>query len=249
GELLHKSLAKQGFAFHLDTRVQSASTQAGQVIVNANAKGKDVLLQGDKVLVSVGRRPHTAGLGLQEAGVQVDEKSGRIILREGWETSVQGVYAIGDVVEGPMLAHRAEDEGVAVAERLAGRKTHVNFDTIPSAIYTWPEVASVGRTEEQVKEGGQEYRVGRFPFLANGRARCLGDTEGQVKVIADAGSDRVLGVHIFGPRASELIAACVAAMEYAGSAEDIARVCHGHPTLPEAVREAALAVDRRALHI
>ncbi|HKB39749.1 MAG TPA: dihydrolipoyl dehydrogenase [Gemmataceae bacterium] len=248
-ELLQKSLAKQGFAFHVETRVQSASTQGGQVIVNASCKGHDVLLQGDKVLVSVGRRPHTTGLGLQDAGVQLDEKSGRIIIGEGWETSVSGIYAIGDVVEGPMLAHKAQDEGVALAERLAGRKTHVNYDTVPSVIYTWPEVASVGRTEEQVKESGNEYRVGRFPFLANGRARCLGETEGQVKMIADARTDRVLGVHIFGPRASELIAGCVAGMEYAGSAEGIARICHAHPTLSEAVREAALAVDRRALHI
>ncbi len=243
--LLQKSLAKQGIAFHLDTRVESASAQGGQVIVNATAKGQDVLLQGDKVLVSVGRRPHTTGLGLSEAGVRLDERSGRVVVDDKWESSVPGIYAIGDLVEGPMLAHKAEDEGVAVAERLTGMKTHVNYDTVPSVIYTWPEVASVGKTEEQVKEGGAEYRVGRFPFQANGRARCLGESEGLVKLIAGAHTDRLLGAHIFGPRASELIAECVAVMEYAGSAEDIARICHGHPTLSEAVREAALNVARR----
>jgi dihydrolipoamide dehydrogenase len=248
-ELLHKSLAKQGLAFHLETRVESASSQGGQVIVNARCKGQDVLLQGDKVLVSVGRRPYTAGLGLQEAGVTVDEKTGRILIQEGWQTSVPGIYALGDVIEGPMLAHKAEDEGVAVAERLAGRNTHINYDTIPSVIYTWPELASVGQTEEQLKESGREYKVGRFPFQANGRARCLDETEGLVKILADARTDRLLGVHLFGPRTSELLAECVAVMEFAGSAEDIARICHGHPTLSEAVREAALAVDHRALHI
>ena len=247
--LLHKALAKQGLAFQMETRVASASTQGGHVIVNAGCKGQDVLLQGDKVLVSVGRRPYTGGLGLQEAGIAVDEKSGRITIDEGWQTNVPGVYAIGDVVQGPMLAHKAEDEGLAVAERLAGKKTHVNYDAIPSVIYTHPEVASVGKTEEQVKESGREYRVGRFPFQANGRARCLDEAEGLVKLIADAKTDRLLGAHLIGPRTSELIAECVSVMEFAGSAEDIARTCHGHPTLSEAVREAALAVDRRAIHI
>jgi dihydrolipoyl dehydrogenase len=248
-ELLQKSLAKQGLTFHLETRVESGSAQGGQVIVNARSKGKDVLLQGDRVLVAVGRRPYTSGLGLAEAGVEIDEKSGRVTTNDAWETAIPGIYAIGDLIEGPMLAHKAEDEGMAVAERLAGKKTHVNLDTIPGVIYTWPEVASVGKTEEQAKEGGREVRIGKFPFQASGRARCMAETEGVVKMIADARTDRLLGVHIFGPRASELIAECVAVMDYAGSSEDIARICHAHPTLSEAVREAALAVDRRAIHL
>jgi dihydrolipoamide dehydrogenase len=168
---------------------------------------------------------------------------------EHFQTTVPGIYALGDLIAGPMLAHKAEEEGVALAEQLAGQKSHVNYATVPSVIYTWPEVASVGQTEEEIKESGREYRVGKFPFSANGRARCLDETEGLVKVLADARSDRLLGVHIFGPRASELIAEAVLAMEFAGSAEDIARTCHAHPTLSEAVREASLAVASRALHI
>ncbi len=246
--LLHKALAKQGLAIQLETKVLGASAQGGRVIVNARHGNDDVLFQGDKVLVAVDRRPCTAGLGLEEAGVKLEEKTGRVVTDEGYQTTAPGVYAIGDLVAGPMLAHKAEEEGIAVAERLAGHRTRVNYDAIPSVIYTWPEVASVGRTEEQVKESGREYRVGKFPFAANGRARCLGETEGLVKMIADAKTDRLLGVHIFGPRASELIAEAVAVMEFGGSAEDIARTCHAHPTLSEAVREAALAVDRRAIH-
>jgi dihydrolipoamide dehydrogenase len=249
GTLLQKSLLKQGLVFQMETRVNSATVQGGQVKVSANCKGKDLELEGDRVLVAVGRRPYTTELGLTEAGVNLDVKSGRVVVSDGWQTSVPGILAIGDLVEGPMLAHKAEDEGIAVAERLAGHKTHVRHDTIPSVIYTWPELASVGQTEEQLKESGREYRVGRFPFLANGRARCMGETEGQVKVLADARTDRVLGVHLIGPRASELVAECVSVMEFSGSAEDIARTCHAHPTLSEAVREAALAVARRALHI
>jgi dihydrolipoamide dehydrogenase len=249
GTLLHKSLVKQGLVFQMESRVNSASVQGGQVKVSATCKGKDLEMEGDRVLVAVGRRPYTAELGLKEAGVNVDARSGRVIVSDGWQTSVPGILAIGDLVEGPMLAHKAEDEGIAVAERLAGHKTQVRHDTIPSVIYTWPELASVGQTEEQLKESGREYRVGRFPFLANGRARCMGETEGQVKVLADARTDRVLGVHLFGPRASELVAECVSVMEFSGSAEDIARTCHAHPTLSEAVREAALAVTGRALHI
>ncbi len=247
--LLQKSLAKQGLTFHLDTKVTGASTQGGQVVVNAQSKGKDVLLQGDKVLVAVGRRPHTAGLGLEEAGVALDEKSGRVTVDEGWQTNLPGVYAIGDLIAGPMLAHKAEEEGVAVAERLAGKKTHVNYATIPGVIYTHPEVASVGLSEEQARVAGREVRVGKFPFLANGRARCLDETEGLVKLLADAKTDRLLGAHVIGPRASDLIAELVAVMEFSGSAEDVARTCHAHPTLSEAVREAALAVEKRALHI
>ncbi len=247
--LLHRSLLKQGLTFHLETKVTGAGSQGGQMVVNATHKGKDVLFQGDKVLVAVGRRPYTTGLGLREVGINSDERTGRVSVDENFETNVKGVFAIGDLIEGPMLAHKAEEDGIACVERWAGMKTHVNYDTVPSAVYTWPEVASVGPTEEQVKASGRESRVGRFPFTANPRARCIDETEGLVKVIADARTDRLLAVHIFGPHASELIAECVTVMEFAGSAEDIARICHGHPTLSEAVREAALAVDRRAIHI
>jgi dihydrolipoamide dehydrogenase len=246
--LLHKLLARQGLTFHLDTKVTSASTQGGEVIVNAAARGENVLFQGDKVLVAVGRRPLTGGLGLEEAGVALEEKSGRVVVDEHYQTSVPGVYAIGDLIAGPMLAHKAMEEGVACAEHLAGKKVHVNYQAIPSVIYTWPEVAAVGLTEEQVKEQGREYRVGKFPFAANGRARCLDEAEGLVKVIADAKTDRVLGVHIIGPRASELIAEAVLALEYAASAEDIARTCHAHPTLSEAVAEAARGAFGPMLH-
>jgi dihydrolipoamide dehydrogenase len=247
-DALHKALVKHGLEFHLGTKVTAASVQGGQVIVNAQSGGKDVHFPGDRVLVAVGRRPYTSGLGLQEAGVRTDERSGRVLINDAWQTSAEGVYAIGDLVTGPMLAHKAEDEGIAVAERLAGMKTHVNHDAIPSVIYTHPELAAVGQTEEQVKESGREYKVGKFPFAANGRARCMDETDGFVKVVADAKTDRVLGVHILGPRASDLIAEAVSVIEFAGSSEDIARTCHAHPTLSEAVREAALAVERRAIH-
>jgi len=248
-EALCRSLGKQGLAFHLETRVERAASQGGTVSVHATHQGQDVLLQGDKVLVAVGRRPCTTGLGLEELGVEFEPNSRRIQVNDGFQTSVPGIYAIGDVIRGPMLAHKAEDEGIAVAERLAGRKTHVDYNTIPSIVYTWPEVASVGETEEQLQQRGVDYRVGKVPFLANGRARCLDETEGFVKILAEARTDRLLGVHIFGPRASELIAECVTVMEYRGSSEDIARISHGHPTLYEVVREAALAVDRRAIHV
>jgi len=247
--ILHRSLAKQGLKFHLETKVTGGSQQGGQVIVNAQAKGEGVLFQGDKVLVAIGRRPVTSGLGLDEAGVALDKKTGRVVVDAIYQTSVPGIYAIGDLVSGPMLAHKAQEEGSAVAEQLAGMKTQVNYAAIPSVVYTWPELASVGETEEQVRDSGREYRVGKFPFLANGRARCLGETEGLVKILADAKSDRLLGVHILGPRASELIAEAVLAMEFSASAEDLARTCHAHPTLSEAIHEAALAVDQRAIHI
>src|SRR5438876_10684654 len=191
--LLHKSLAKQGLVFHPETKVKSASSQGGQVIVNAQSKEEEGLFQGDKVLVAVGRKPYTAGLALKETGVNVEERTGRVPVDEGFQTNVPGIYAIGDLIAGPMLAHKAEEEGVAVAELLAGRKPHVNYATIPSVIYTEPQVASVGLIEEQVKESGREYRVGRFPFLANGRARCLDETEGIGKIIADAKTGRLLG--------------------------------------------------------
>jgi dihydrolipoamide dehydrogenase len=247
-EVLHRSLVKQGLVFALETKVTAASTQGGQVVVNAVSKAKDVLFQGDKVLVAVGRKPYSKGLGLEEAGVEVDPKSGRVSVDVNYMTNVPGIYAIGDLIAGPMLAHKAEEDGIAFAERLAGQKTHVNYDTVPSVIYTWPEVASVGQTEEQVKATGKEYRVGKFQMLFNARARCLGETEGLVKILADTATDRVLGVHIIGPRASELIAEAVTVMEFSGSAEDIARICHAHPTLSEAVREAALAVADRTIN-
>ena len=247
-DALHKALARQGLTFHLDTKVTAASVQGGEVIVNAQSGGKEVTFPGDKVLVAVGRRPYTTGLGLKEAGVGFDERSGRVQVDDHFRTNVPGVYAIGDLITGPMLAHKAEDEGIALAEQLAGMKTQVNHEAIPSVIYTHPELAAVGQTEEQVKAAGREYRVGKFPFAANGRARCLDEIDGFVKVIADAKTDRVLGVHILGPRASDLIAEAVSVVEFAGSSEDIARTCHAHPTLSEAVREAALAVDGRAIH-
>jgi dihydrolipoamide dehydrogenase len=247
--LLHKALLKQGLTFHLEVRVASAAVKDGKVTVTGQGRGEEVRLEGDKVLVAVGRRPHTDGLGLAEAGVAVDERSGRVIVDEHFQTKAAGVYAIGDLIAGPMLAHKAEEEGMAVAEQLAGQKAQVNYDAIPSVVYTWPELASVGPTEEQLREAGREYRVGRFPFAANGRARCLGETEGLVKILADARTDRLLGVHILGPRASDLIAEAVSVLEFGGSAEDIARTCHAHPTLSEAVREAALAVEQRAIHV
>jgi dihydrolipoamide dehydrogenase len=216
------------------------------VTVTAQAKdGKELTFTGDKVLVAVGRRPFTTGLGLDEAGVTYDKKTGKIPVDQRFRTNVPGVYAIGDLIDGPMLAHKASEEGVAFAEMLAGHKPHLNYDCIPSAIYIWPEVASVGLTEEQVqatgRTKGEGYKVGKFPFVASGRAKAMDDTDGFVKVITDAKTDRLLGVHILGPRASDLIAEAVAVMEYKGSAEDIARMVHGHPSLTESVGEAARA--------
>jgi dihydrolipoamide dehydrogenase len=246
--LLHKILEKQGLEFHLETKVTRATARGNQVVVEAETKSKAVQFEADRVLVAVGRRPLTAGLGLEELGIHKDAKNGQVIVDEDYQTNVKGIYAIGDLIPGPMLAHKAQDEGIAFAERLAGQKSHVNYGAIPGVVYTWPEVAAVGLTEEQVKERRQEYRIGKFPFAANGRARCLDEQDGWVKIIADAHTDRVLGVHILGPRASDMIAEAVNVIEFAGSSEDIARICHAHPTLSEAVREAALAVDRRAIH-
>jgi dihydrolipoamide dehydrogenase len=200
------------------------------------------------VLVAIGRRPYTDGLGLEAAGVAVDNK-GRITVDRLLATNVKGIYAIGDVIAGPMLAHKASEEGVALAERLAGQKSQVNYEAIPAVIYTWPEVASVGRSEDELKAAGIAYKSGKFPFSANGRARANGDTEGFVKILAEQKSDRVLGVHIIGPDAGTLIAEAALALEYGASAEDIARTCHAHPTLNEAVKEAALAVEGHPLHI
>jgi len=199
------------------------------------------------VLVAVGRRPNTENLGLENVGIEVDQR-GFIPVNAHFETSAKGVYAIGDVIGGAMLAHKAEDEGVAFAEYLVTGYGHINYDTIPSVAYTNPEIAAVGKTEEQLKEAGIDYRKGSFPFLATGRARAMGQTEGRVKMLADAKTDRVLGVHILGPRAGDLIAECAVAMEFGASSEDIARCCHAHPTLAEAIKEAALAVDKRTLN-
>jgi dihydrolipoamide dehydrogenase len=244
-ELMQKSLTKQGLTFHLDTRVTGAGVKGGEVTLQANSKGRDVEFKGDRVLVAIGRRPYTTGLGLQEVGVRLEEKTGKVVVDDDFQTNVAGVYAIGDLIHGPMLAHKAEEDGVAFAERQSGTKTHVNYDLVPSVIYTHPEVASVGPTEEQVKSSGREYKVGRFPFMASPRARTMDESEGLVKVIADASTDKLLAVHIMGPKASELIGEAVAVMEFGGSAEDIARTCHAHPTLTEAV----LGVAKRAIHL
>ena len=243
-------LARQGIEFRLSTKVTGADKGGAGVALSLEpaAGGDKAELKVDVVLVAVGRRPHVVGLGLKEAGVALDDK-GRIATDAHFETSVKGIYAIGDAIAGPMLAHKAEDEGVAVAEILAGQKPHVNYDAIPGVVYTWPEIAAVGATEEQLRQAGTEYRVGKFPFTANGRARAMNMTDGFVKILADKATDRVLGVHIVGPNAGDLIAELALAMEFGASAEDIARTCHAHPTLNETVKEAALAVDGRPIHI
>jgi dihydrolipoamide dehydrogenase len=245
---LRRELARQGLAFELGARVESCEVRPDGVVLAGSRGSEKLELVGDRVLVAVGRRPHTEGLGLQAAGVAVEQHSGRVQVDDSFRTSVAGIYAIGDVIRGPMLAHKAEEEGIAVAEIVAGRRGHVNYTAIPNVVYTAPEVASVGRTEEQLKEKGTAYRKGSFPFKVNGRALALGEPVGFAKVLADAGTDRVLGVHIVGAQASSLIAEAVSVMEFGGSAEDLALTVHAHPTLPEALREAALAVDRRAIN-
>jgi dihydrolipoamide dehydrogenase len=240
--LVKKSLERQGLEFHLDARVTGAKASGKQVSVTTIAKnGHETAYAGDKVLVAVGRKPNIEGLGLADAGVNHDAKTARVDVDDRFQTNVPGVYAVGDLIAGPMLAHKAMEEGVAVAELLAGKPASVSYDAIPSVIYIWPEVASVGPTEEQLKEAGRAYKVGKFPFIASGRARCLDETEGMVKVLTDATTDRVLAVHIFGPRASDMIAEAVAIVEFQGSAEDIARIVHAHPTLSESLAEAARA--------
>jgi len=248
GEQLKKALEKQGLTFRLQTTARGVVAHDGVLRVELDTAGQAGEHECDVVLVAAGRRAFTDGLGARELGIELDER-GRIKVDAHYATSVAGISAIGDVISGPMLAHKASDEGIAVVERLAGQPSHVNYDAIPSVVYTWPELASVGATEEQAHSRGTAIRVGTFPFLANGRARCLNETDGLVKVIADADSDRVLGIHILGPRASDLIAEAAVAMEFGASAEDIARSAHAHPTLPEAIKEAALAVHGRALHI
>ncbi|HCL61034.1 MAG TPA: dihydrolipoyl dehydrogenase, partial [Rhizobiales bacterium] len=247
---LQRVLTKQGLAFKLGTKVVSVETKGKSVKLTLEPAGggKSETLDCDVVLVAVGRVPNTQGLGLAELQVKTDNR-GRIAVDEKFAASIPGIYAIGDVIKGPMLAHKAEDEGVAVAEILAGQAGHVNYDVIPSVIYTAPEVASVGRTEEELKAAGVEYKVGKFPFTANGRAKVNRTTEGFVKVLAEEGTDRVLGVHIIGADAGTMIAEAAVLMEFGGSAEDLARTCHAHPTLNEAVKEAALAVDKRVIHM
>jgi len=250
GTAFQRILTKQGMKFRLGQKVTSATVNdTGVTLTVEPAKGGAAeTIAADVVLLSIGRRPYLEGLGLADVGVALDER-GRVRTDAHYATNIPGIFAIGDAIAGPMLAHKAEDEGVALAERLAGKAGHVNYDAVPSVVYTWPEVASVGRTEEELKAAGIEYRVGKFPFTANGRARAMGATDGFVKLLADKTTDRLLGAHILGPDAGTLIAELAMAIEFGASAEDVARTCHAHPSLNEAVKEAALAVDGRALHI
>ncbi len=250
GKNFQRILTKQGLRFRLSTKVTGASVGNDGVALTLEpaAGGEAETLRADIVLLAIGRRAYTAGLGLGRVGVFTDER-GRVKIDQHFATNVPGIYAIGDVTAGPMLAHKAEDEGVALAEILAGQAGHVNYDVIPGVVYTWPEVASVGPTEEALKQAGIDYAVGKFPFTANGRARAIGNTDGFVKILTDKRTDRILGAHIIGPDAGTLIAELATAMEFGASAEDVARICHAHPTLNEAVKEAALAVGGRALHI
>jgi dihydrolipoamide dehydrogenase len=250
GKAFERILARQGIAFRLSTKVTGAAVSDTGVALSIEpaAGGPAETVHADVVLLAIGRRAYTAKLGLPEAGVATDDR-GRVVTDGHFATSVPGIWAIGDVIAGPMLAHKAEEEGVALAETLAGQKPHLDYDTIPGVVYTWPEVATVGRTEEQLKAANIAYKVGKFPFTANGRARAMGDMDGFVKLLADAGTDKLLGAHIIGPDAGTLIAELALAMEFGASAEDVARTCHAHPSLNEAVKEAALAVAGRALHI
>ncbi len=244
----HKAFIRQGMKIELGVKVgEIKSGKKGVSVAWTDAKGQAQMLDADKLIVSIGRVPNTVGLNPDAVGLKLDER-GAVVVDDECRTNLPGVWAVGDVVRGPMLAHKAEDEGVAVAERIAGQHGHVNFNTIPWVIYTNPEIAWVGQTEQQLKAAGVKYRAGTFPFMANGRARALGDTTGMVKFLADAATDEILGVHIVGPMASELISEAVVAMEFRASAEDIARICHAHPSLSEATREAALAVDKRSLN-
>ncbi len=243
-----KVFTKQGLKIELGVKISEVKNgKKGVSVAYTNAKGDAVTLDVDKLIVSIGRVPNTIGLNPGAVGLKLDER-GAIVVDDECRTNLPGVWAVGDVVRGPMLAHKAEEEGVAVAERMAGQHGHVNFNTIPWVIYTSPEIAWVGKTEQQLKAEGTAYKAGQFPFLANGRARALGDTTGFVKILADAKTDEILGVHIIGPMASELIAEAVMAMEFKASAEDIARICHAHPSLSESTKEAALAVDKRTLN-
>jgi dihydrolipoamide dehydrogenase len=251
GKELQKVLSKLGMEFLLSHKVTGASVKGNKVTVTADSpKGEQVSIEGDYCIVAVGRTAYTEGLGLENIGIALEERGRKIPVNEHLETSVPGVYAIGDVVKGAMLAHKAEDEGTYVAERIAGQKPHINYNLIPGVVYTWPEVASVGETEEQLKERGVKYKSGSFPFKASGRARASMDLDGFIKVLADASTDEILGVHMIGPRAADMIAEAVVAMEFRASAEDIARISHAHPTFTESFREAAMAAtENRAIHI
>ncbi|MGD9253419.1 MAG: dihydrolipoyl dehydrogenase [Holophagae bacterium] len=245
---LQRALADQGLDFRLSSKVTAGKVLKKSVKLTVeDAEGESEEISCDKVLVAVGRRPYSDGAGLEAVGVEVDAQ-GRVVVDDDLRTNVEGIWAIGDLVRGPMLAHKAEDEGMAVAESIAGGSGHVNYDAIPNVVYTEPELAMVGRTDAELKEAGIAFNIGRFQFRANGRAKCLGQLTGMVKILADKENDRILGVHMVGPRASELIAEAAVAMEFGASAEDLARTCHAHPTLSEVVREAALAVDKRAIH-
>lgn len=250
GKELQKSLKKLGFEFYLKHKVVEVENKGKEVIVKAeNSKGETLELKGDYVLVSIGRRPYTDGLNAEAAGVKITDR-GQVEVDDHLRTNVSNIYAIGDVVKGAMLAHKAEEEGTFVAEVISGQKPHINYLLIPGVVYTWPEVAAVGYTEEQLKEKGIKYKTGKFPFMASGRARASMDTDGLVKVLADAETDEILGVHMIGPRTADMIAEAVVAMEFRASAEDIARMSHAHPTYTEAFKEACLAAtDNRALHI
>ncbi len=250
GKELQRCLKKLGFEFYLNHKVTEVTAKGKEVtLVAENKKAEKVEIKGDYCLVAVGRKPYTENLGLEKAGVKLDER-GRVEVDEHLESNVKGIYAIGDVIKGPMLAHKAEDEGVFVAELMAGQKPHINYLTIPGVVYTWPEVASVGYTEEQLKENGTKYKVGSFPFRASGRARASMDIDGLVKVLADETTDEILGVHMIGPRAADMIAEAMVAMEFRASAEDIGRMCHPHPTFTEALKDACLdASAKRSLQI
>jgi dihydrolipoamide dehydrogenase len=250
GTAFQKVLMKQGIEFKLGTKVTGATQAKGKVTLTLEpaAGGKSEELVGDVVLVAIGRRPYVDGLALEFAGVKLDDKR-RVAVDDHFRTSVPGIFAIGDVIHGPMLAHKAEEEGIAVAEIIAGQAGHVNYETCPSIVYTWPELASVGKTEEELKAAGVQYKVGKYPFLANSRAKANADMDGQVKILADAATDRVLGAHILGPEAGNLIHEVAMAMEFGASSEDVARAFHGHPTLNEAVKEAAMAVTGKPIHM
>ena len=243
-----KILTKQGIKFHLKTKVEKVSKSKESVLIDVlNREGKKEKLDCDVVLISIGRKPNTKSLNLDGAGIKIDEK-GKIKVNKKFQTNISDVYAIGDVIDGPMLAHKAEEEGIAVAELIAGQSGHVNYDVIPGVIYTTPEVAYVGKTEEELKNSNKIYKIGKFPFMANSRAKAIDEAEGFVKILADSSTDKVLGVHIIGPHAGEIIAEVAVAMEFGASSEDIARTCHAHPTFSEAIKEAALSVDKRQIH-
>jgi dihydrolipoamide dehydrogenase len=245
---LQKTLTAQGMIFHLGTKVSEVKVENGRATATATKGEEKLTFDADKVLVSVGRRAFAEGVGADKIGVELDDKK-RIKVDAHFRTNVEGIYAIGDVIAGPMLAHKAEEEGIACVEMIAGKAGHVNYDVIPNVVYTFPEIASVGKTEEELKEAGVAYNTGKFPFTANGRAKANHQTDGFVKVLADAKTDRVLGVHIVSSDAGNMIAEAAVAMEFGAAAEDIARTCHAHPTLPEAVKGAALAVAKRAIHM